>query len=84
MIKAEDLRNSIRSVVENHLELSQNHTDGSYLYQLTRVKSGFSVGTVTIDDFQEISLDFSSDIVDDIVKAIEKELQLRQNYSPLI
>lgn len=35
----------------------------SYAYNLTRVKEGFVVGTVTIDDFEE----FSEEIIDDIV-----------------
>lgn len=35
----------------------------SYTYNLTRVKEGFVVGTVTIDDFEELS----EEIIDDIV-----------------
>lgn len=38
----------------------------SYAYNLTRVKEGFVVGTVTIDDFEE----FSEEIIDDIVEYI--------------
>lgn len=30
-----------------------NNSDGSYTYELTRVKEAFSVGTMTMDDFQE-------------------------------
>lgn len=35
----------------------------SYTYNLTRVKEGFSVGTVTLDDFEE----FDEEIIDDLV-----------------
>ena len=38
----------------------------SYTYNLTRVKEGFAVGTVTIEDFEE----FDEEIIDDIVKYI--------------
>lgn len=38
----------------------------SYAYNLTRVKEGFAVGTVTIDDFVE----FDEEIIDDIVEYI--------------
>lgn len=38
----------------------------SYTYNLTRVKEGFAVGTVTIDDFEE----FDEEIIDDIVEYI--------------
>lgn len=38
----------------------------SYTYNLTRVKEGFTVGTVTIDDFEE----FTEEIIDDIVEYI--------------
>lgn len=38
----------------------------SYTYNLTRVKEGFLVGTVTIDDFEE----FDEEIIDNIVEYI--------------
>jgi hypothetical protein len=34
-----------------------NDTDGSYLHHLTRVKSAYAVGTVSLDDFEEITQD---------------------------
>lgn len=40
-----------------------------YAYNLTRVKEGFAVGTVTIDDFVE----FDEEIVDDIVDYVLRE-----------
>lgn len=38
----------------------------SYAYNLTRVKEGFVVGTITIDDFEE----FDEEIIDDLVEYI--------------
>ena len=32
-----------------------NNSDGTYFYNLTRDKSGFDVGTVTINDFEEVT-----------------------------
>ena len=38
----------------------------SYTYNLMRVKEGFAVGTVTLDDFEE----FDEEIIDDLVEYI--------------
>lgn len=40
----------------------------SYVYHLTRDKSAFAVGTVSIDDFEEFDGDTISDIADYIIK----------------
>jgi len=39
-----------------------NDSEGSYTYELTRVKSAFNVGTMTMDDFEE----FGQDQIDDL------------------
>lgn len=39
----------------------------SYAYNLTRVKSAFSVGTMTLDDFEEFDDDTVSDIADHLL-----------------
>ena len=44
----------------------------SYAYNLTRVKEGFAVGTVTIDDFVEFDEEIIDDIVDYILEHYEK------------
>lgn len=41
---------------------SLNDSDGTYTYQLTRVKSAFSYGTMSFDDFQE----FNEENVEDL------------------
>lgn len=40
----------------------------SYCYNLTRVKSAFAVGTVSLEDFEE----FDESVVDDIVDYLLK------------
>lgn len=44
----------------------------SYTYNLTRVKEGFAVGTVTIEDFEEFDEEIIDDIVDYILEHYEK------------
>lgn len=43
----------------------------SYAYNLTRVKSAFEVGTVSLDDFEE----FTEEIVNDIVEFVKKKIE---------
>lgn len=43
-----------------------NESEGSYAYNLVRVKEAFDVGTMTFDDFQE----FDQDTIDDIAEYI--------------
>ena len=40
----------------------------SYSYNLTRVKSSFEVGTVTLEDFEEFDEEFIDDIVEYLLK----------------
>lgn len=71
-----DLESIIRDIVDDHLGLTWQ--DGTYLYNLTRCKSAFNVGTVTIDDFEEIDLKFSQELVDKIIKAIKATNNIRE------
>lgn len=47
-----------------------NTKDGTYIYCLNRVKSAFHVGTVTIDDFEEINEEFVYELAEFIVDKI--------------
>ena len=47
----------------------------SYTYNLTRVKSAFGYGTMSIDDFEE----FSEEKIDDIFKFIQKKTEGENN-----
>lgn len=47
-----------------------NYPDGTYIYNLMRTKSAFHVGTMTLDDFEEIDEDFVYDLVDYILEII--------------
>lgn len=40
----------------------------SYSYNLTRVKSAFAVGTISLEDFEEFDESFINDIVDYLLK----------------
>lgn len=48
-----------------------NTKDGTYIYNLTRVKSAFNIGTMTLDDFEEIDEDFIYGLADYILNNIE-------------
>lgn len=60
----------------------------SYSYNLTRVKSAFAVGTVSLEDFEEFDEEFIDDIVEYIMKNMGelkheqiRSLQLGRKYS---
>ena len=45
-----------------------NTKDGTYIYNLTRVKEAFHVGTMTLDDFEEIDEEFIYELADFILE----------------
>ncbi|HEY8803984.1 MAG TPA: hypothetical protein VIM42_02560 [Clostridium sp.] len=45
--------------------------DGTYVYNLTRVKEAFGFGTMTTDDFEEIDSNFIYELADYILDNIE-------------
>jgi hypothetical protein len=49
-----------------------NCSDGSYAYELTRVKSAFEVGTVSLDDFEEFDEERIEDIANYILESSTK------------
>ncbi|MEK4907456.1 hypothetical protein [Niallia sp. FSL M8-0099] len=64
----EEVKNKIASVVG----LTDEWEDGTYLYYLTRVKSAFALGTMTLDDFEEVNYE----LVEEIFKEIKPYLNL--------
>ncbi len=40
----------------------------SYSYNLTRVKTGFAAGTISLEDFVEFDVEFIDDIVDYLLR----------------
>lgn len=56
----------IKEAIAHQLGLTDDWMDGTYLYQLTRAKSAFSVGTMTFDDFVEVDEELLNDIFEDI------------------
>jgi len=57
----------IKDAIAHELGLTDDYMDGTYLYYLTRSKSAFAVGTMTMDDFKEID----EELLDEIFNAIE-------------
>ena len=57
----------IKDAIAHELGLTDDYMDGTYLYYLTRSKSAFAVGTMTLDDFKEID----EELLDEIFNAIE-------------
>ena len=44
----------------------------TYAYNLTRIKSAFDVGTVTLDDFEEFNEETTRDLAEYIIKHLCK------------
>lgn len=56
----------LKDVLMNYFDVPSD----TYAYNLTRHKTAFSEGTMTLDDFEE----FDEEIVDDIVKYIKDNI----------
>lgn len=65
------MEDKIREVLASHFGLSDEWKDGTYLYHLTRAKSAFSVGAMTLDDFVEVDEDFLEDVLEDVLKVVD-------------
>ena len=48
-----------------------NSKDGTYVYNLTRVKEAFGYGTMTIEDFEEVDEVFIYELADFILDNIQ-------------
>lgn len=55
----ENFRDKLTEIISSYFSIGD-----SYTYELTRVKEGFGIGTITIDDFVEWDADNVADIVD--------------------
>lgn len=66
-------RDKIHSAINEHIDV-----DDTYAYFLTRDKSSFSVGTVTLDDFEEWTDSDVADLTDSIMEKINTELNENQ------
>lgn len=58
--------NDLKNVLMTYFDINND----TYTYNLTRDKSAFSVGTMTLDDFEE----FNEETIDDIVKYIKENI----------
>lgn len=59
----EDSRKKLIQILSSYFDVGD-----SYVYHLTRDKSAFAVGTVSVDDFEEFDDDTIADIADYIIK----------------
>ncbi|HAM79576.1 hypothetical protein [Ornithinibacillus bavariensis] len=77
----------VKEAIAHQLGLTDSWVDGTYLYHLTRSKSAFSVGTMTLNDFTEID----EELLDDIFEAVkpflihqaEEKIQLEERVKEL-
>jgi hypothetical protein len=63
---AEILQKKIADIVTDYFDIN---TD-CYTYYLTRDKSGFGVGTVTLNDFEELTTDVSVELAEYIISEL--------------
>lgn len=59
----EDNREKLIQILRSYFDIGN-----SYVYHLTRDKSAFAVGTMSVDDFEEFDDDTIADIADYIIK----------------
>ena len=59
---------------ENMMEALRKYFSigNSYTYELTRVKSAFEVGTISLDDFEEWEEENISDLCDYLIQELQK------------
>lgn len=69
------LKEKIAKAISNHVSL-----EDTYTYELTRTKSAFEVGTMSLEDFEE----WTEENVDDLAKAIVDVLQPQLNENQQI
>lgn len=68
------MKDIVKEKIAGVLGLTDEWEDGTYLYHLTRVKSAFGVGTMTLDDFVEID----NDLVDEVYDAIRPFIEAKE------
>ena len=57
------MKEKLMQILANYFDLSD-----TYAYNLTRDKTAFAVGTMSLDDFEEFDEDTISDIADYLIK----------------
>ena len=65
-------REKLLKILEEYFGFSDSWSDGTYFYNLNRVKSAFAVGTVTIDDFTEIEYEQIEELADLIIEKFKE------------
>lgn len=65
-------REKLLKILEEYFGFSDSWGDGTYFYNLNRVKSAFGVGTITIDDFTEIEYEQIEELADLIIEKFKE------------
>ena len=61
----------LKEILAGQFGLSDEWIEGTYLYHLTRVKEAFSVGTMTLEDFEEVDEDFLEEVYEAILPVFQ-------------
>lgn len=67
------LKEKIAEVISEHIAL-----ENTYTYQLTRVKSAFETGTISLEGFEEWTDENVDDLAGSIVEALQPQLNENQ------
>lgn len=67
------LQEKIANAISEHISLNDTYT-----YELTRVKSAFEVGTISLEDFEEWSEKNVKDLAEAIIKSLQTQLNKNQ------
>lgn len=77
----EEMKKKLGEVI--HEALGHSEPDGTYVYNLTRVKEAFSVGTMTMDDFVEVDDQFTDDLVESVFPMLHQLLEENEQLEKL-
>lgn len=57
---------SLQQILNEYFDVPND----TYAYNLTRIKSAFDVGTMTLDDFEEFNEETTRDLAEYIIKCL--------------
>ena len=59
-------------ILEDYFGFSDQWHDGTYFYNLNRVKEAFNIGTMTTDDFTEMEYEQIEELADLIIEGFKE------------
>jgi len=78
----ETVEQAVQEALEDIFQLDLSN--GSYLYELGKVKEAFNIGTVTVDDFEEVTEEYVEEAKQKLLKALKPFLNSSYNISKAI